>query len=166
MKTTELRKLIREEVRKVLKEATPIMPSTRARRIAKPEDIKANDIVMWTSFSNERGMYTASGQLYGKVVKVLGSKSLQVEVIAPAGDEGAVYRVEKRECTIMPKVGQEMSATTSWDGGAGSGSQGSGNVSGTVKAIDFSREMIAIESASGGTKKYKIEDLSSIVVYK
>jgi len=163
MKASEFRKLIREEVRKVINEATLISKSTKAGATA---EIKVNDYVQWTASENERGMRVATGSYIGKVVKVLGSKSVQVEVVFPSTDKGDVYKVTKEESTRIPAVGEVISAKYSWDGGQGSGSQGSSTLTGTVTKVDLANAKITVKNQEGKSVAVSIQDLSNIMVSK
>jgi len=159
MKASEFRKLIREEVRKVLKEATLI---SKGKQSGAPAEIKVNDYVRWYSSQNDRGMSVATGMYVGKVVKILGSKNMQVEVVSPTTDAGDVYKVTKDECLRIPQVGEMISATVGYDGGAGSGSQGSASVRGTVAKVDIAKLMISVKSEEGKTLNIKIGDLAKV----
>jgi len=139
MKVSEFRKLIREEIRKVVNEATLISKGANA---GKPVEIKVNDYVQWTASDNERGMRVSTGTYIGKVIKVLGSKHMQVEVVSPSADEGDMYKVSKDESKRIPVVGEMISAEYGWDGGQGSGSQGSGILRGTVTKVDLTNANI------------------------
>ena len=163
MKLTEFRKLIREEVRKVVKEATLISKGAKAGTSA---EIKVNDYIQWTASENERGMRVAIGTYIGKVVKVLGSKNIQVEVVFPLTDEGDMYSVTKAESKRIPVVGELINATYSWNGGQGSGSQGSGTLAGTVTKVDLVNAKITVKTQEGKSVKAAIRDLSNIMISK
>ena len=163
MKLTEFRKLIREEVRKAVNEATLINKGTKA---GSPAEIKINDYIQWTASENDRGMRYAIGTYIGKVVKVLGSKNMQVEVVFPLTDEGDMYKVTKEESKRIPVVGEIINAKYSWDGSAGSGSQGSKTLAGTVTKVDLTNAKITVKTLEGKLVKAAIEDLSNIIISK
>ena len=163
MKLTEFKKLIREEVRKVVKEATLINKGAKA---GAPAEIKVNDYVQWTASENERGMRVSTGTYIGKVIKVLGSKHMQVEVVFPSNDEGDMYKVSKDESKRIPVVGEMISAEYGWDGGQGSGSQGSGTLRGTVTKVDLTNAKITVKKQEGKSITVSIRDLSNIMISK
>jgi len=163
MKAQEFRKLIREEIRKALKEATLI---SKASQSGATGVIKVNDYVQWTASENERGMRIATGTYIGKVVKVLGSKSVQVEVVFPSTDEGDVYKVTKEESTRIPAVGEVINAKYSRNGGQGSGSQSSGTLTGTVTKVDLANAKITVKNQEGKSVTVSIRDLSDIMISK
>jgi hypothetical protein len=163
MKLSELRKLIREEVRKVVNEATLISKGTKA---GAPAEIKVNDYVQWTGTENDRGMRVATGTYIGKVVKILGSKNMQVEVVFPLTDEGDMYKVAKEESKRIPVVGEMISAKYSWNGGQGSGSQGSSTLTGTVTKVDLTNAKITVKNQEGKSVTAPIRDLSDIMISK
>ena len=163
MKIAEFRKLIREEVRKVVNEATLISKGTKA---GAPAEIKVNDYIQWTASENDRGMRVATGTYIGKVVKVIGSKNVQVEVVFPLADEGDMYNVAKDESKRIPVVGETINAKYSWDGGQGSGSQGSSTLAGTVTKVDLTNAKITVKTQEGKLVKAAIEDLSNIMISK
>ena len=159
MKTSEFRKLIREEVRKVLKEATLIR---KGGQTGAPADIKVNDYVQWIMSENERGMSVSKGAYIGKVVKVLGARNMEVEVQSPNAELGDTYKVSKEECTRVPQVGEKISAKVGSDRGAGSGSQSTSDVAGTVAKVDIANQTISIKTEQGKLVKINIRDLSDI----
>jgi hypothetical protein len=159
MKATEFRKLIREELKKVLSEATLI---SKGKQTGAPAEIKVNDYVRWYNAENERGMSMITGVFIGKVVKILGSKNMQVEVVSPSKDAGDIYKVTKNECLRIPRVGETISATVGYDGGAGSGSQGTADIRGTVAKVDLEKQTISVKSEEGKVMNLKVGDLSKI----
>lgn len=163
MKKIQLKNLIREEIRRVLKEATLISKGSQLGTVA---EIKVNDYVQWTASENERGMRVATGTYIGKVVKVLGSKSVQVEVVFPSIDEGDVYKVTKEESTRIPVVGEIINAKYSRNGGQGSGSQSSGTLTGTVTKVDLANAKITVKNQEGKSVTVSIRDLSDIMISK
>ena len=164
MKASEFRKLIREEIRKVVKEATLINKGAKA---GAPAEIKVNDYVQWTASENERGMRVAKGTYIGKVIKVLGSKHMQVEVVFPSNDEGDMYKVSKDESKRIPVVGEVINAEYSWSGGTqGSGSQGSGILRGTVTKVDLANAKITVKNQEGKAVTAFISALSNIMISK
>ena len=162
MKTTEFRKLIREEVRKVLSEAELIRKSEKTA--SKSPEIKVNDYVSWYASENERGMRVITGFFIGKVLKIAGSANMEVEVVYPANNEGDVYKVSKKECNRVPAVGEVISATLSTNGGAGSGSQGSNNITGTVTKVDFAGSKLKLKKEDNKTIDVRISTLSNIKI--
>jgi len=163
MKLSEFRKLIREEVRKVVNEATLISKGTKTGSSA---EIKVNDYVQWTASENDRGMRVATGTYIGKVVKVLGSKNIQVEVVFPLTDEGDMYMVTKAESKRIPVVGELINATYSSNSGQGSGSQGSLTLTGTVTKVDLTNAKITVKNQEGKRVTASIRDLSNIMITK
>ena len=159
MKASEFRKLIREEVRKVMSEATLISKGSQS---GAPAEIKFNDYVRWYKVENERGMSRTAGTYIGKVVKILGSRNLQVEVESPRAEAGDVYKVDKEECQRVPRVGEKISAKVGFDKGFGSGSQGTVNVMGVVTKVDIANQIISMKSEEGKLMNAKISDLSDI----
>jgi hypothetical protein len=166
MKISEFRKLIREEVSKVINEATLISKPTTA---GAPAEIKVNDYVQWTESANERGMRVATGTYIGKVVKVIGSKNIRAEVVFPLTKEGYTYKVAKDESKRIPVVGETINAKYRWSGGGqGSGSQGEGGFKGTVTKVDLSTPSvkITIKNQEGKRVTAPIRDLSNIMISK
>jgi hypothetical protein len=159
MKASEFRKLIREEIKNVLKEATLIR---KGGQTGAPADIKVNDYVQWIMTENERGMSVSKGAYIGKVVKVFGSRNLEVEVQSPSTELGDTYKVSKEECQRVPQVGEMISANVGYDRGAGSGSQGTSDITGTVAKVDIANQTISIKTEQGKLMKIKIRDLSNI----
>jgi hypothetical protein len=166
MKLSELRQIIKEEVRNVVNEATLISKPTTA---GAPAEIKVNDYVQWRESANERGMRVVTGTYIGKVVKVLGSKNIQAEVVFPLTKEGYTYKVAKDESKRIPVVGEMIKAKYSWSGGGqGSGSQGEGGFKGTVTKVDLSTPSvkITIKNQEGKRVTAPIRDLSNIMILK
>ena len=161
MKNSEFRKLIREEIIKVLNEATLI---SKGKQSGAPAEIKVDDYVRWYNTVNDRGMSMSAGMLIGKVIKIVGTKNMQVEVVSPSKDAGDMYRVAKDECQRVPKVGEMISATIKHNGGAGSGSQGSTDIRGTVAKVDLEKQTISVKSEEGKAMNIKVGDLSKINV--
>ena len=162
MKKFELRQLIIEEISKVINEATLISKGTKA---GSPAEIKVNDYVQWIGSENERGMRIVTGTYIGKVIKVLGSKNIQVEVVFPLTDEGDIYNVTKNESKRIPVVGETIKAEYNWNSGQGSGSQGSSTLTGTVTKVDLSNAKITVENQEGKVTA-SIRDLSNIMITK
>jgi len=163
MKKFELRQLIREEIQNVMNEATLINKGTKA---GSPAEIRVNDYVQWTATENERGMRISKGAYIGKVIKIIGSKNVQAEVVFPSTDEGDMYSVAKNESKRVPAVGEIISAEYSWDGGQGSGSQGSGTLRGTVTKVDLANAKITVKNQEGKSVTASIQELSNIMILK
>jgi len=99
---------------------------------------------MWNEldYSNDRGMGGGiKSKIIGKVVKVLGSANVQAEDIKT----GDLYKVSRKELSILPNEGDKIEATLLYNYGAGSGSQGSNYISGTVIKINPSSMELSIE---------------------
>lgn len=158
MKTSELKQIIREEISKVLNEATLLNKGTKA---GSPAEIKVGDYVQWTSV--ESGFINDT--YIGKVIKLSGSK-MQVEVAYPLDDEGNMYNVSKRESKRVPAIGEIITATYGWDGGQGSGSQGSEKLTGTVTKVDLPNAKITVKNQTGKSVTAYIEDLDDIMILK
>jgi hypothetical protein len=163
MRKSELKQIIKEEISKVLNEATLLNKGTKA---GSPAEIKVNDYVQWTGTENDRGMRIATDTYIGKVVKILGSKNMQVEVVFPLADEGDMYSVSKVESKRIPVVGEIINAEYSWDGGQGSGSQGSDTLTGTVTKVDLPNAKITVKDQGGKSVTALIEDLDDITISK
>ena len=101
----------------------------------------------------------------GKVIKLSGSK-MQVEVAYPLDDEGDMYNVSKRESKRVPAVGEIITATYGWDGGQGSGSQGSEKLKGTVTKVDLANAKITVKNQTGKSITADIDDLDDIMILK
>jgi len=158
MKTSELKQIIREEISKVLNEATLLNKGTKT---GSPAEIKVGDYVQWTSLENG----FINDTYIGKVVKLSGSK-MQVEVAYPLDDEGDMYNVSKMESKRVPAVGEIITATYGWDGGQGSGSQGSEKLKGTVTKVDLANAKITVKNQTGKSITADIEDLDDIMILK
>jgi hypothetical protein len=158
MQKQELRQIIREEISKVISEATLI------NRRANPAEIKVDDYVQWAGTENDRGMRVATGTYIGKVIKILGSKNIQVEVVFPSTDEGDMYKVTKEESKRIPAVGETIKAKYSWNSGQGSGSQGSSTLTGTVTKVDIDNAKITVKNQEDKPVTASIRDLSDIVI--
>ena len=139
-----------------------------ATLISKPnqtEEIKINDYKRWYKPSNERGMSTSDTYI-GRVVKILGSRNLQVEMESPSSVAGSVYKIDKEECQRIPEVGEKIKAKLSYNQGFGSGSQGNVDIEGTITKIDIINQTISIKPEDKKEITVEIEDLSNITVIK
>ena len=139
-----------------------------ATLISKPnrtEEIKINDYIRWYKPNNERGMSTSDTYI-GRVVKILGSQNLQVEMESPSSVAGSVYKINKEECQRIPEVGEKIKAKLSYNQGFGSGSQGNVDIEGTITKIDIINQTISIKPEDKKEITVEIEDLSNITVIK
>ena len=120
--------------------------------------LQVGDTIMWKTYSNDdRGMGSSvSGRIIGKVVKILGTANLQAEDIKT----GDLYKVSRTELIRVPNVGDKIEATLSYNSGAGSGSQGSNKISGTVKKVNPEKFSITIQSEN--SDKPSIIDLKNL----
>ena len=101
MKNSEFRKLIREEIIKVLNEATLI---SKGKQSGAPAEIKVDDYVRWYNTVNDRGMSMSAGMLIGKVIKIVGTKNMQVEVVSPSKDAGDIILVNNELNSISKSI--------------------------------------------------------------
>jgi len=120
--------------------------------------LQVGDTIMWKTYGNDdRGMGSSvSGRIIGKVVKILGSANLQAEDIKT----GNLYKVSRNELIRVPNVGDKIEATLSYNLGAGSGSQGSNKISGTVKKVNPEKFSMTIQSEN--SDKPSIIDLKNL----
>jgi len=126
--------------------------------------LQVGDTIMWKTYSNDdRGMGSSvSGRLIGKVVKILGTANLQAEDIKT----GDLYKVSRTELTRVPNVGDKIEATASYNFGAGSGSQGSNKISGTVKKVNLEKFSIIIQTENSDKPTIlDLKDLSDVKIY-
>jgi hypothetical protein len=119
---------------------------------------------MWNKldYSNDRGMGpSVSGKIIGKVVKILGSANLQAEDIKT----GDLYKISRKELTRVPSEGDKIEATLSYNYGAGSGSQGSNNLSGIVKRVNLENMTLVLQTEESDKPfKVKISDLQNVKI--
>jgi hypothetical protein len=105
---------------------------------------------------------TYAGTAIGKIVKILGTKNVSAEVISPSNEVGNIYKVDKQELKRVPKEGENIVATVSYDSGAGSGSQGKDIVKGTVISVNTQNASIKLKTEEGKDITLKLENLSNI----
>jgi len=139
----EYAKALLRETEEVDEMATLIKKSSP---LENEKSLQVNDLIMWTQldYSNNRGMGPTGTRTLGKVVKILGPANVEAEEIKT----GDLYKVSRKELTKVPSVGDEIEATLSYNYGAGSGSQGSNRVSGTIAKIDLKNMKVAIKTAN------------------
>jgi hypothetical protein len=154
--------LINEEQFHQLNEAT-LINKGQSSGVEKP--IGVDDLIYWslTDYSNDRGMGgTYAGTAIGKIVKILGTKNISAEVISPSNEVGNIYKVGKQELKRVPKEGENIVATVSYDSGAGSGSQGKDIIKGTVISVNTQNASIKLKTEEGKDISLKLENLSNI----
>jgi hypothetical protein len=126
--------------------------------------LQVGDTIMWKTYSNDdRGMGSSvSGRIIGKVVKILGSANLQAEDIKT----GNLYKVSRNELIRVPNVGDKIEATLSYNSGAGSGSQGSNKISGTVKKVNPEKFSMTIQNENSDKPSViDLKNLSDVKIY-
>ena len=126
--------------------------------------LQVGDTIMWETYNNDdRGMgRSISGRIIGKVVKILGSANLQAEDIKT----GDLYKVSRAELTRVPNVGDKITARYSWDNGAGSGSQGSNPISGTVKKVNPEKFTIILQKENSDKPlTIDLRDLRNVKIF-
>jgi hypothetical protein len=154
--------LINEEQFHQLNEAT-LINKGQSSGVEKP--IGVDDLIYWSlvDYSNDRGMGgTYAGTAIGKIVKILGTKNVSAEVISPSNEVGNIYKVGKQELKRVPKEGENIVATVSYDSGAGSGSQGKDIIKGTVISVNTQNASIKLKTEEGKDISLKLENLSNI----
>ena len=168
MKVSQLRQLIREEIRGVLNENLTNEDATLIKKnspLGNEKPLEVGDLIMWDklNYSNDRGMGpTVMGKIIGKVVKILGSANLQAEEI----NTGDLYKVSFRELTRIPSVGDKIEVTSYYNYGAGSGSQGSNRISGIVKKVNLGSMTLMLQPEnSDKTFKVSMTDLRNLKIY-
>jgi hypothetical protein len=143
--TAQLRQIIREEIQRVkLTEAQELNGSKTP--------ISVGDEVFWEQYRNERGMIISSGIMAGKVTKVVGSKTIEVK-----GTDGGTYKVNKKECWVLPKRGKNVEISATSDSGAGSGSWGQYTIRGVVTGVHTDDVSLNVkEEINGKMRTFKI----------
>jgi len=161
-KMQKLAGIINEEQFHQLNEAT-LINKGQSSGVEKP--IGVDDLIYWSlvDYSNDRGMGgTYAGTAIGKIVKILGTKNVSAEVISPSNEVGNIYKVDKQELKRVPKEGENIVATVSYDSGAGSGSQGKDIIKGTVISVNTQNASIKLKTEEGKDITLKLENLSNI----
>jgi translation initiation factor IF-1 len=138
MKKLELKQLIKE-----------VLNSSNTKT-GVPAEIKIDDYVQWTELENERGMYVTKGTYIGKVIKVLGSKHIQVEVVFPSANEGDTYKVTKDKIRRIPSVGEPFNFKSSLFG--------SPTLTGIITKVDIPNAKITIKTQEGKSITMSIRD--------
>ena len=130
MKVSELRKLINEEVRKVVKEAKLISKANSSGEGGTPidptKDIKSGDYVYWFDIERKGGYDPSRGTvdsntgkwMLAKVDKIKGS-DLEVTVTYPNVSAGDVYSVDVKQDKVcrLPRVGEVAVSRADMDSG-------------------------------------------------
>jgi translation initiation factor IF-1 len=145
-------------------EAT-LMSKGKSEGVEKP--IVVGDLVAWdlVDYSNDRGMGGSyAGTAVGKVVKILGSRNMAVEVIAPSDMAGDTYKVDKQESKRVPQKGENIIASYSYNYGAGSGSQGQTGIRGIVTSINPEKATFRVKQEDGKTTEVSLRDLKILKV--
>jgi len=165
MKASQLRQLIREEIRGVLNENLTNEDATLIKKnspFGNEKPLQVGDLIMWDEIGRGGMGRTLIGRKIGKVVKILGSANLQAEEIKT----GDLHTVSRRELTKVPGVGDKIEATLDYNYGAGSGSQGSSRISGTVKKINLEGMTLMLQPEnSDKTFKVSMTDLRNLKIY-
>lgn len=165
MKVSQLRQLIREEIRGVLNENLTNEDATLIKKNSTLNDgkpLKVGDLIIWDEIGRGGMGRTLLGRKIGKVVKILGSANLQAEEIKT----GDLYTVSRRELTKVPGVGDKIEATLDYNYGAGSGSQGSNRISGIVKKVNLGDMTLMLQyNDSDKPLKIKIFNLRNVKFY-
>jgi len=166
MKVSQLKQLIREEIRAILNKNLTNEDSTLIKKNSTLTDgkpLKVGDLIMWDVIGQGGMGRTLLGRKIGKVVKILGSANLQAEEIKT----GDLYTVSRRELTKVPGVGDKIEATLDYNYGAGSGSQGSNRISGIVKKVNLGDMTLMLQyNDSDKPLKVKIFDLRNVKFYR
>ena len=169
MKKSELRNLIREEVRKVISEAEFLRTSDTAPSFEEPI-IKVGDYVKWDVIvRGGMGRYV-DGWRIGQVKKIFGSANMEVVLPvksksgAPAA--GKVWKVSKKEADRIPVEGETFRAKVSGSSsGAGSGSgTGAYNIQATVIKVDIANNKLKGLTPAGKKIDLQISSLSNIKI--
>ena len=165
MKVSQLRQLIREEIRAILNKNLTNEDATLIKKNSTLNDgkpLKVGDLIMWDLIGQGGMGLTLLGKKIGKVVKILGSANLQAEEIKT----GDLYTVSRRELTKVPGVGDKIEATLDYNYGAGSGSQGSNRISGIVKKVNLGDMTLMLQyNDSNKPLKVKIFNLRNVKFY-
>ena len=171
MKASEFRKLIREEVRKVITEDEFLRTSDTAPSFEEPI-IKVGDYVKWDVIvRGGMGRYV-DGWRIGQVKKIFGSANIEVEVVLPVKSKsgapaaGKVWKVSKKEADRIPVEGETFRAKVSGSSsGAGSGSgTGAYNIQATVIKVDIANNKLKGLTPAGKKIDLQISSLSNIKI--
>ena len=166
MKVSQLRQLIREEIRGVLNENLTNEDATLIKKNSTLNDgkpLKVGDLIMWNVIGQGGMGRTLLGRKIGKVVKILGSANLEAEEIKT----GDLYKVSREKLIRVPGVGDKIEATLDYNYGAGSGSQGSNRISGIVKKVNLGDMTLMLQyNDSDKPLKVKIFDLRNVKFYR
>jgi translation initiation factor IF-1 len=138
MKKLELKQLIKE-----------VLNSSNTKT-GVPAEVKVDDYVQWAELENERGMYVTKGTYIGKVIKVLGSKHIQVEVVFPLVNEGDTYKVTKDKIRRIPSVGEPFNFKSDFFG--------SPTLTGIITKVDIPNTKITIKTQEGKSITMSIRD--------
>lgn len=165
MKVSQLKQLIREEIRAMLNKNLTNEDSTLIKKNSTLNDgkpLKVGDLIMWDLIGQGGMGRTLLGRKIGKVVKILGSANLHAEEIKT----GDLYTVSRRELTKVPGVGDKIEVTLDYNYGAGSGSQGSNRISGIVKKVNLGDMTLMLQyNDSDKPLKVKIFNLRNVKFY-
>jgi hypothetical protein len=145
-------------------EMATLMSTSKQSGEEKP--IVVGDLVAWKliDYSNDRGMGGSyAGAAVGEVIKILGSRNVAVKVISPSNMIDDVYKVDiQKEGKRIPKKGEKVIVTVSYNSGAGSGSQGTNKLTGTVVFVNMKKPSITIKRENGENATIEIMNLQDI----
>ena len=165
MKVSQLKQLIREEIRAILNKNLTNEDSTLIKKNSTLTDgkpLKVGDLIMWDVIGQGGMGRTLLGRKIGKVVKILGSANLEAEEIKT----GDLYKVSREKLIRVPGVGDKIEATLDYNYGAGSGSQGSNRISGIVKKVNLEGMTLMLQPEnSDKTFKVSMTDLRNLKIY-
>lgn len=163
MKTSEFRKLIREEVKMVLKEQTLKEFTTISKgAINLHTDIKVGDYIHFP-YRDKDPHYVA------KVVKNIGTAHYQGEGIAPTDIVGDLMQFTRKNNSMgrntkerFPRVGERVVADREKAGSFDPSRGGMdaptkiGEISGIVTKVDYPNRLVYLKGEDGKVAKYEI----------